>query len=151
MAKRVRGKPDTIWNSLKDTRVSADVTRIARSLLKSKVRAIGLKSLADFLENLARGRLEIRWRSQKTTIAQLMVDELDKRKWDVEQLSEELDLDLGRIDKLLDFEPAEMHELIALQTILSKPDGTDYDLEDLIEINQGRKTNGEHQPVKCNN
>lgn len=149
MAKRTRGKPDTIWNALKDTRVSADVTWIARSLLKSKVRAIGLKSLADFLENLARGRLEIRWRSQKTTIAQLMIDELDKRKWEVERLTEELDLELERIDRLLNFEPAEMHELIALQTILSKPDGTDYDLEDLIEINQRKKTNGERQSVEC--
>lgn len=150
-AKRKRGIPDNPWNAIKNASLSFDLTPVGKSLFKSKFRALGIKSVSDWVENFVRGQVEVRIRSPQIEIGKLMIDELDKRQWSVERLAEELDLDLSRVDKLLNYEPAEMHELIALQTILTKPDGSDYDIEDLIEINQrGRKANGEHQPVKCN-
>lgn len=147
-AKRMRGKPDNPWNAPKDAKFNIDVTRLAKTLAKSQARAFGCKSLAEFMEKSSRRKIGIPVESP-CGIARLIIETLDHLKWEVEDLAKELDLELERIDKILTFdEPAEMHELIALQTIFSKPDGSDYDIEDLIEINQGRKTNGERKSVK---
>lgn len=149
MAKKMRGKPDNPWNAPKDAKFYVDVTRLAKTLSKSQMRAFGFKSLAELTENTTRRTISIPKRSPNG-ISQLIINALAQLNWEIEELAQELDLELERIDKILTFdEPAEMHELIALQTILTKPDGTDYDLEDLIEINQGRKTNGERQSVEC--
>lgn len=148
-AKRMRGKPDSSWGFLKNTRITIDTTWLAKTLFHSKVRALGFKSASELMESLARGLTGVPPLAQGKTIAKLIIEEMAARIWTVEELAQELDLELERVDKLLIGEPAEMPELIALQTILTKPDGTDYDLEDLIEINQGRKTNGKRQSVEC--
>lgn len=146
----MRGKPDNPWDAPKDAKYSVNITQLAKTLARSQMRAFGFKSLAELTENATRRTIAVPKRSPNG-ISQLIVNALAQLNWEVEELAQELDLELERIDKILTFdEPAEMHELIALQTILSKPDGTDYDLEDLIEINQGRKINGERKSIKCN-
>lgn len=149
MPKRERGKPDNPWNSPKDAKFNLGITQLAKTLIKSRMRAFGCKSLSDLMEHFARGTIAIPKRSSNG-LSQLIIDALGNLSWEVEELAQELDLDLERIDKILTFDvPAEMHELIALQTVLSKPDGSDYDIEELIEINQvGGQTNGERQHIK---
>lgn len=151
MAKRIRGKPGTNWDTPKTAKLSSDITPLAKTLIKSQSRAFGYKSIAEFIENLARKTITIPKRSPNG-LSQLIIDALGNLSWEVEELAQELDLELERIDKILTFDvPAEMHELIALQTVLSKPDGSDYDIEELIEINQvGGQTNGERKSSKSN-
>lgn len=149
-AKRMRGKPDNSWGFPKNTRITIDTTWLAKTLFHSKVRALGFKSASEFMESVARG-FGIPPLAQGRTIAKLIIEEMAARRWTVEELAQELDLELEQVDKLLIDDIAQMNELIALQTVLTKPDGTYYDIEDLMEINQGRKVNGERQPIKYDN
>lgn len=152
MPKRQRGQPDNPWNALKNATISIDVTKVARALFKSKIRALGFKTIAEFIEKFSRGQIEIRIRlPEEVTIAGLMVAELDRRQWEPEKMAIELDLTLERIDALLNYDRATHEELIALRTILTKEDGSEWEPEDLIEINGSKKEkgkNGQHQRVQ---